>query len=1053
MKKTSLLSSAAALLCLAAQAQILQPVLPPGKIAVFKAGVSGTAYPINSSKVQPCFVEAFDTVLTNQAAPLVTIPLSTNSAVPGSVWINAHAGSEGGGISRSVNREFLALEGYTGTILSPTAAKPSAAVGVDRGIVTLDAFTNAISVYSDPADWFGLESGVTQNNPTGIASTDGTNFWGTGNVTGTGAEASGVLYYNDEVSPDPLQIENYIQAAAEARIIGGTLYVVVPGAGIYNFLNNNPPYQVVPLPADPVSNPYQSQVATNMFLPFGLYTTSKLVSNFDMNPQGTIAYGADETYGIVKFTNANGTANPVWVQAPYYFSTTNIGTILSPASEQGCFGICVDFSGTNPVIYATTMENGTTPPGNSQGNPNQNRLIEIVDSGNPGTNLVAETLATAPSINESFRGIDFTPDLSPLITSQPANDSSTVHGNGTFSLTVSSVYALNYQWLQATATTTNYLSNQTNAALTISNLDINMNGYDYQCVVSNVYGAVTSTPAILTVTTTATLPSIPNAVVYITNYIGNSITLGPIVPNGTQPFTYQWYQNGYPLSDNDESDDGATYVGSTNNVLVIASLGTDETGNYSLAVTNDAGGIIQQVVVVTVQYQPPTITIGGEPQSATTFAGLPATFTVTPSGGTYPLNYQWYFNNVPLTDGNEYSGSQTATLTINPVGFADAGSYTVMVGNQGGGATSQPAILTVLATPPHSAVAYSNQVYLQTFDSLPDPGSNSVNSFNNPTYSGKLDGVAYSLGNPFDFAYPIVINVGLVGGLGLSNTMSGWYGAADTLYTGVGGETRFGAQDGDQTTGGVIDFGPNDGEEGPGILGSNRALGLLSTGTTGSTTFALKLVNTSGSNLNYVDVSFLGELWHNGTSARTMTFGYTLDNTATSFDLTAESISNAVVVPDLTFSWPIAAAVTTVDGTQPANQTNLVVTNLALATPWQPNAALWLIWSINYYGTGSGNGYAIDNLNFSASGAPLAPVTAPILGGVTYNASTGLSFSFTDTPGASSQFTVYGTTNLALPFSQWQNLGHPTEISSGTYKVTDSQSATNSQKFYKVTSP
>ena len=55
--------------------------------------------------------------------------------------------------------------------------------------------------------------------------------------------------------------------------------------------------------------------------------------------------------------------------------------------------------------------------------------------------------------------------------------------------------------------------------------------------------------------------------------------------------------------------------------------------------------------------------------------------------------------------------------------------------------------------------------------------------------------------------------------------------------------TRFGAQDGDQTTGGIIDFGLN--EHSP-DLGTNRALGLMSTSTTGSTTMALKLVNTSG---------------------------------------------------------------------------------------------------------------------------------------------------------------------------------------------------------------
>ena len=576
-------------------------------------------------------------------------------------------------------------------------------------------------------------------------------------------------------------------------------------------------------------------------------------------------------------------------------------------------------------------------------------------------------------------------------------------------------------------------------------------------MVSNVYGVVTSTPAFLTVTTTAVLPSITNAVAYVTNYIGGTVTFSAVFPNGTQPFTYQWYQGNTPLSDANGSADGATYSGSTNNTLTIAGLGTGDAGNYSLAVANDAGSITTLVDVLSVQYQPPVIGIGGQPQSLVTFVGLSPTLTVAPSAGTQPLNYQWYFNGAPLTDpgsngelsGSQSSGTPTGTLTISPAGVGDSGSYTVVVSNAGGSVTSAVATVSVLIPPTPSYVGYSNQVYLQTFDSLPDPGSNSVNSINNPVYAGKLDGVTYSLANPFDFAYP-VISSSYVGGLGLGSTLSGWYGAADTLYTGVGGYTRFGAQDGDQTTGGVIDFGPNDGN---GITGTNRALGLLSTGTTGSTTYALKLINTSATALNYVNIGFIGELWHNGTTARTESFGYVLDSTADSFTLTAESISNAVLVPDLDITFPTAAVVTTVDGTQPANQVALGTNNLALATPWTPGGALWLIWSINYYGSGSGNGYAIDNLSFSSSVNPVATVTSPTLGGVTYNTSTGLTFTFTNTPGSSSQFTTWSTTNLALPLSQWVNIGHPTEVTPGNYEVVDPSSTSNKQTFYKVTSP
>lgn len=1036
MKKLFLTLGTAVVLAGAVHGQPSNVVIPPGKVAVFKAGDGSTNWSITSSRVQPCFVQVFDTAATNQSAPLVSLALPTNQ--PNGIWINAHAGSEGGGLSRSANREFLALEGYTGNILSPTNAKPSSDPTVYRGFGIVDAFTNEHVVYEDTANWFGMPPGVTQNNPTGIATTDGTNFWGTGNVTGASEEASGTLFYNANVSSTPIELQNYIQAAAEARIVGGILYVVVPGGGVYDFTDPDNNDAVVPLPYDPnVPDPVEHTVLTNLFLNWGPIFQN--IANFDMNPQATIAYGADQTYGIVKFVNTNGG----WQQA-YYFNTTNLGTTAQAKADQGCFGICVDFSGTNPVIYATTMEYGNS----KVGNPNKNRLISIVDSGNPGTNLVAQTLATATTTNENFRGIDFTPDLTPLITNEPANYATIVGGSATFTVGVQSVFALGYQWLEnGTA-----LSGQTNATLALSGLDTSFNGDTYQCIVSNAYGAVTSAPpALLTVTVSPVAPTITNAVNYLNEYVNGIAVLPAVLPaGGTQPFTYQWYFGNQPLTD------GNKYGGSLASSLIISNLAVSDSGSYYLVASNSAGIASNLVDVLTVNYHVATIT-SGEPTSVTTFVGDSASLSATQSGGTLPLTVQWYKGTTALTDGNEYSGSQTETLTIDPASLNDAGSYSVVFSNPGGSVTSQVATVTVLVPPAPSFVGYSNQTYVQNFNSLPDPGSNSVNSINNPLDPGTIGANAYSLANPFDFAYP-VINSSYVGGLGLSNTMAGWYGAADTLYPGVDGISRFGAQDGDQTTGGVIDFGPNDNG---GVNGTNRALGLLSTGTTGSTTFALKLINETTNSLDYVSLSFIGELWHNGTGPRVMSFGYTIDPTADTFMLTSESITNAgtTLVSNLDFSFPTAPVVTAVDGTNPTNQVDLSTNNMALATPWTPGSALWLIWSINYYGSGSGNGYAIDNFSFAAvpsTNAATVPVTSPTLMNVSYAGSgtnAGLSFSFTNTPGASADFSIYTTTNLALPLSQWQDLGHPTETSPGIYTFLDTTATNAPAQFYQVTSP
>src|ERR1700677_3281690 len=57
-------------------------------------------------------------------------------------------------------------------------------------------------------------------------------------------------------------------------------------------------------------------------------------------------------------------------------------------------------------------------------------------------------------------------------------------------------------------------------------------------------------------------------------------------------------------------------------------------------------------------------------------------------------------------------------------------------------------------------------------------------------------------------------------------------------------------------------------------------------------------------------------------------------------------------------------------------------------------------------------------------------------------------FAFTNTPDVS--FIVYGTTNLAVPFSNWTVLSGLSEISSGQYQFTDLSAANNPQFFYRV---
>ena len=96
--------------------------------------------------------------------------------------------------------------------------------------------------------------------------------------------------------------------------------------------------------------------------------------------------------------------------------------------------------------------------------------------------------------------------------------------------------------------------------------------------------------------------------------------------------------------------------------------------------------------------------------------------------------------------------------------------------------------------------------------------------------------------------------------------------------------------------------------------------------------------------------------------------------------------------------------------------------------------------------------FAPVSTNSTVTVTPILPIK--VTTGSSVFAGTGLSskfsFGFTNVTGASSALYVYGTTNLALPFSQWVSLGHPVETATaGTYVYTNSP-ATNGAFFYQV---
>jgi hypothetical protein len=395
------------------------------------------------------------------------------------------------------------------------------------------------------------------------------------------------------------------------------------------------------------------------------------------------------------------------------------------------------------------------------------------------------------------------------------------------------------------------------------------------------------------------------------------------------------------------------------------------------------------------------------------------------------------------------AGATATTLTINPA-ITNQG-YFVVVTNRGGAVTSSVATATVLLPPPHSFVAYTNagQIYIQNFDSLPVVTNGTFNTGNPELLNqvGSASPVTYSLDNPFDFTYPVLASGG-VGGLGLTNTMKGWYGWGAVA-------SKLGAHQGDQSTGGIIDYGTL--STNVNIGGTNRALGLQSTSTTGSSAMGVKFINNTTNTLLYVTLKYIGEIWRNQPRSNSLVFSYYIDPTGT--NAFAPTNAAATFVPSLDVNFNTnAAGLMVLDGTQPGNQVSLAVTNLAIGS-WPTNAALWLVWQ-QLDSQGSAQGIAIDNLNFSAttqmvSTGPILPITITprSMHVVGFGAAAAAQFSFTNAPGLS--FSILATNNAAAPKTNWPVIGTAVEnpANSGNYQFTDPNPATNSPRFYILRQP
>ena len=390
----------------------------------------------------------------------------------------------------------------------------------------------------------------------------------------------------------------------------------------------------------------------------GVHFTGVTSVNFNGVAASSISITADTQLQAV--VPAGATSGPITVTSPAGSWTTSVPFYLPPSVSS--FSPTVGLPGTAVTINGTSFLNASAVRFNGVSAPFTVDTATRITATVPAGTSSGAISVTAPAGGAASSG-SFTVLVPPTITTQPASQTVALGSSVTFTVSASS--ATTYQWRFRGAN----ISGATESSYTKSNLNSSDSG-DYDVIVSNAAGSVTSSSAFLSVETPPAITSQPQS---RTVNAGVSATFSTSA-NGSGPLNYQWRRNGANIS------------GATGSSYTLASPQAADSGStFNVRVSNAVGSATSSSATLTVN-APPSIV--SQPSSSAIFVSQTATFTVTASGSP-SLSYQWRKN------GANISGATSASYSIANAQTTHAGSYSVVVSNPFGSVTSGNATLTV----------------------------------------------------------------------------------------------------------------------------------------------------------------------------------------------------------------------------------------------------------------------------------------------------------------------------------------------------------------------
>jgi hypothetical protein len=311
-----------------------------GDLAVLQVGTGSGAL---SSASTALFINEFSPTVQNNLVQQIAIPAG------GTGLTSSGTATSEGELTLSTDGSILTFGGY---------ASASGVSGIASSTATRQiGVINANGQFSMVAN---TTTNMQGNNIRGVVS-DGQNYW---------ISAPGGIFYQAQGSTTPVKI-----GTGNARVV--------------NLFNANLAYSTAS--GTPHGLFQFSGMPTGTATPtslFGSPANASSLSSYDfaINSLGTIAYVADDGSsfgGIQKWEDIGGT----WT----------LDYTLGVGTTSGARQLTVNWSGSNPTIYATTGETSA------------NRLVEITDN---GSGSLFTTLDTAAA-NTAFRGVDFTPEPAP----------------------------------------------------------------------------------------------------------------------------------------------------------------------------------------------------------------------------------------------------------------------------------------------------------------------------------------------------------------------------------------------------------------------------------------------------------------------------------------------------------------------------------------------------------------------------------------------------------------------------------------------------------------